>query len=863
MTAIEWTEKTLNWIVGCSEISPGCKNCYAAQAASSPRLQQFPQYQGIAEEGKWTGEVRFVSKVIEGIKKSRPRKDGKVLCFSPSMSDPWHHNVKPEWLQAFWDAAAIAQHMTFQILTKRPRAALKWLNDAPFLSNIWLGVSMENQEVTDDRLPLLSEIRSLGYLTFISAEPLLESIRFDFEQYPVDWLIVGGESGSEARLCQPKWIGEAIAQAQQINIPVFVKQLGTYTAKTLKLADSKGGNPEEWGDCGLSKLNIRQFPKVDPTQNSVQGRENSDTIKKSVTLQKKFMTTQEAPLNCAQDKPTSWVKKAGNYTLSVVALNEMYHPSLMHKHDLLWSGGLISDFQKARGAVVVKYHLHAKPLQPGRGAIDPELLSPHPRNSLIYLGDTYDDLIKCLDVEVPWLEPLAINQRGEIVGGNRRWNAIALINESHLREFGKRKFVEIPVDAKHYTSAIEELDELILRNQYRIKTQSQILLEAKLRLALESELAKQRRLKGKASDPQEKGQALKKAAQRLGVSSELLREGLNVDRFIEEVKPKDPEMAVLWRRVMDEKSQKAATDLINVPEEKRKAIAQLLLPSPSNAKPLSSVAKALTELKKQEAKAEVKNGGESLTALARSLGDKPSDNWGTPASVFSLVTEVMGVPDIDVFADLEKRLDCKKHITIADYDGMGSFSPDARWVGKIYGNILYSNQAKCLKKLDEEISQGWTTEATFLCESGVLFNKATAEIIRKHNLLPMCWKGRIEFEILPLLAEESPNIKGDSNRINSVFLYFGPQVEKFAAAFSPFGSIWYSDRHISHLYSSGGIVWSDGESQFLGNHLVVAADVQGYWQAKVNGEVVADNLGDEKEAKKEAIAAAIAIADPF
>ena len=189
MTKISWTNETWNPIVGCSKISAGCANCYAANAAKSPRLQQFSQYEKV---GNWDGTIEFVeSQLLKPLSWKKPRK-----IFICSMADIFHDNVKEEWLDRIFSVIVVCPQHTFQILTKRPERMQEYLSDpltvdrieeAGYefthnmdclnnwpLPNLWLGTSVENQKAADDRIPSL--LMTPAAVRFLSCEPLLEKI---------------------------------------------------------------------------------------------------------------------------------------------------------------------------------------------------------------------------------------------------------------------------------------------------------------------------------------------------------------------------------------------------------------------------------------------------------------------------------------------------------------------------------------------------------------------------------------------------------------------------------------------------------------------------------------------------------------
>jgi protein gp37 len=195
-TKIAWTDETANWIVGCSKVSAGCRSCYAATAANSARLQQFDQYKAVVDgNGNWNGNIEFVPKVLDGLLKGKRSR----RVFAPSMSDPFHHNVKEEWLDQFIATAIVTPHIQYQVLTKRAKGMHEYFENfdikrlIPFvrktsdkrhdltdyrwklpIPNLHLGVSVENQAAADDRIPWL--IKTPAVDRFLSCEPLLEDI---------------------------------------------------------------------------------------------------------------------------------------------------------------------------------------------------------------------------------------------------------------------------------------------------------------------------------------------------------------------------------------------------------------------------------------------------------------------------------------------------------------------------------------------------------------------------------------------------------------------------------------------------------------------------------------------------------------
>lgn len=284
-TSISWTNETWNPLVGCSKLSVGCQKCYAAEAAKSARLQQFPQYQKVKD---WDGTIEFVeNQLLKPLSWRSPKK-----VFVCSMSDTFHANVKDEWLDQIFAIMAIACQHTFQILTKRPERMQQYLSDPVTvdrikkagyefthnmdclnnwpLPNVWLGTSVENQKAADDRIPSL--LKTPAVLHFLSCEPLLEQVNLsDFLSHTMrQWVIIGGESGPGARPCHIDWIRSLVQQCQQTKTAAFVKQLGSQAIDSspyidgvvqnhfqVKLKSRKGGDISEFP----LDLQVREFPR--------------------------------------------------------------------------------------------------------------------------------------------------------------------------------------------------------------------------------------------------------------------------------------------------------------------------------------------------------------------------------------------------------------------------------------------------------------------------------------------------------------------------------------------------------------------------------------------------------------------------
>ena len=310
-TTIQWTNDVWNPLLGCSRVSLGCGGpqgqggCYAEKMAWRLAAMGVRGYAGltkkVGDDIRWTGEVHLVESVLDlPLLWKRPRR-----IFVNSMSDLFHEKVPDEWIDRIFSVMALAAQHTFQVLTKRPERMLAYLSKAavrhhvcggdgcPYCadtgriawalapySNVWLGVSVEDQATADERIPLL--LQTPAALRWVSYEPALADIDFafgrwlrllrtvrsdipgtnlwatsgvyraesnkngalsvrstggtllgvkpdEFERLPaVDWLVCGGESGSGARPFDLAWARSAITQCRAAGVPVFCKQLGAF-----------------------------------------------------------------------------------------------------------------------------------------------------------------------------------------------------------------------------------------------------------------------------------------------------------------------------------------------------------------------------------------------------------------------------------------------------------------------------------------------------------------------------------------------------------------------------------------------------------------------------------------------------------
>ncbi len=209
---IEWTEMTWNPTVGCTKISPGCKNCYAESMARRLRAMGVRGY----ENGFQL--TLMPERLAEPLERHKP-----TVYFVNSMSDLFHEEVPFEYVSRVLDVMAHAPQHTFQVLTKRADRMAEFCRGVAVPSNVWLGVSVENRKYGLPRIDILRGIQVC--VRFLSIEPLLEDLgRIDLAG--IHWVIVGGESGPKARPMSKEWVTSIHRQCRVVDIPFFFKQWG-------------------------------------------------------------------------------------------------------------------------------------------------------------------------------------------------------------------------------------------------------------------------------------------------------------------------------------------------------------------------------------------------------------------------------------------------------------------------------------------------------------------------------------------------------------------------------------------------------------------------------------------------------------
>lgn len=249
-TKIQWTQHTWNPWTGCIKVSAGCKFCYMYRDKERYGLDP-------------TQVIRSKEKIWQAPYTWKPG-----LVFTCSWSDFFIEQAD-EWRADAWKVIRNTPKHTYQILTKRPERILECLPPdwGDGYKNVWIGISVENQEAYDLRIPILAQVPAA--IRFLSIEPIIGPINVAnngaleyYQDEKINWVIIGGESGNETgkyryRPCELGWIRNIINDLSAYpKAFIFVKQLGTDLSKRLGLNDRAGGDIDEWPQ----DIRIRQMP---------------------------------------------------------------------------------------------------------------------------------------------------------------------------------------------------------------------------------------------------------------------------------------------------------------------------------------------------------------------------------------------------------------------------------------------------------------------------------------------------------------------------------------------------------------------------------------------------------------------------
>lgn len=296
-TGISWCDSTWNGWIGCTKVSPGCQNCYAETLMDHRygKVKWGPQGTRVkTSESYWKQPVKWNKATWLECKNCKNRwllDDAYYYCpkcdserftetrqrvFCASLADVFEDRPDlVEWRGELGELILNTPNLDWLILTKRPENVFNMCHDlgwvftggreiSPIIpGNVWLGVSVENQEYADKRIPELLKIPAR--IRFLSLEPLLgpvdlrtyfnsfQSVPWPTIAYPkIHWAICGGESGPNARPMHPEWVRGIRNQCLGAGVPWFFKQWGEWIPKIERLPEHLPYTNGEWGIVDIS-----------------------------------------------------------------------------------------------------------------------------------------------------------------------------------------------------------------------------------------------------------------------------------------------------------------------------------------------------------------------------------------------------------------------------------------------------------------------------------------------------------------------------------------------------------------------------------------------------------------------------------
>lgn len=259
-TGISWTTSSWNPWIGCTEVSPGCLNCYARE------LDKRHRYGGATHWGAGVPRYRTKSWHLPVTWNKKAAAIGERWTVFPSLCDPFDNEVPEQWRSDLFLLITRTPHLTWLLLTKRVGNVDSMIADVGWRDNLWIGASIVNQEEADRDIPKLLAVPAAK--RFVSYEPALGPALFGYylsrtnmpglrlmpgfrDPLPgLDWVIVGGESdqgGKKARPFNIEWARSTIAQCKAAGVACFVKQLGSNTRGWC--LGNGHGEPESYVDC--------------------------------------------------------------------------------------------------------------------------------------------------------------------------------------------------------------------------------------------------------------------------------------------------------------------------------------------------------------------------------------------------------------------------------------------------------------------------------------------------------------------------------------------------------------------------------------------------------------------------------------
>jgi protein gp37 len=232
VSKIEWTDATFNPWVGCTKISPGCDNCYAEGWAKRSGMVTWGADRRRTTPANWRKPLAWHAAIPDG---------QRLRVFCASLADVIDNEVPAEWREDLFQLIRLTPRIDWLLLTKRignVKAMLPadWGNSIYGYNNVWLGISVVNQEEADRDIRKLLAVPAR--VRFLSVEPMLGPVncRLDLgvplangdvwtgSKPRIDWVICGGESGGNARPMDEEWAISLMYQCMAVNAKFFMKQ---------------------------------------------------------------------------------------------------------------------------------------------------------------------------------------------------------------------------------------------------------------------------------------------------------------------------------------------------------------------------------------------------------------------------------------------------------------------------------------------------------------------------------------------------------------------------------------------------------------------------------------------------------------
>ncbi len=232
-SGIEWTHHTFNPWIGCTKVSAACDHCYAETWDARFKGDRWGPHADRTRTKTW-GKPRRWNELAKGAAE-RPR----VFCASLADVFDNHKSIRESWRHDLWTLMADTPNLDWLLLTKRPQNIARfvpgWMGPMSWPENIWIGTTVENQVEAERRIPSLLEVPAR--VRFLSMEPLLGPVDLTpwlGGEFGINWVIAGGESGSDYREADPDWFRSLRDQCASAGVPFLFKQWGGPSRSVIK-----------------------------------------------------------------------------------------------------------------------------------------------------------------------------------------------------------------------------------------------------------------------------------------------------------------------------------------------------------------------------------------------------------------------------------------------------------------------------------------------------------------------------------------------------------------------------------------------------------------------------------------------------